>query len=325
MNETKNVVVVVIGRNEGARLEACLASLKDQDVPIVYVDSGSDDNSVGAAKQAGAKVVELDLATPFTAARARNAGFDAIDPQHMPEFVQFIDGDCIVVDNWIKTASGALCQNPTWGVVTGWRSEISPNQSVYNALCDFEWHRPSGEIVACGGDMMVRTVAFAEIGGFDAKVIAAEDDEFCVRLKKASWGLHRLPQQMTRHDAAMINFWQWWQRAVRSGHGFAQVGFLHPPYFLYERRRVMVFAAVLPVLAIFGVFWNWWIGAVVIAAYAVSYIRTVQGLLRANLRFGLALRQTNLLSLSKFPNLQGIITFHWRRLCSRKMRIIEYK
>ncbi len=325
MSEAQNVAVVVIGRNEGARLEACLASLKDQNVPIVYVDSGSDDDSVALAKKVGAQVVELDLAEPFTAARARNAGFNAIDLQHMPQFVQFIDGDCIVVDNWIKTASDALSQNPSWGLVTGWRSEIFPNQSVYNALCDFEWHRPSGEIVACGGDMMVRAVAFAEIGGFDAKVIAAEDDEFCVRLKKANWRLYRLPEQMTRHDAAMTSFRQWWQRAVRSGHGFAQVGYMHPPYFLTERRRVMVFAAVLPVLALLGVFWSWWIVAFAIAAYAASYIRTVRGLLRANIRFGQALRQSNLLSLSKFPNLQGIITFHWRRLRGRKMKIIEYK
>ena len=87
----------------------------------------------------------------------------------------------------------------------------------------------------------------------------------------------------------------------------------------------MVFAAVLPVLALLGVFWSWWIVASAIAANAASYIRTVRGLLRANIRFGQALRQSNLLSLSKFPNLQGIITFHWHRLRGRKTKIIEYK
>jgi GT2 family glycosyltransferase len=325
MSARQNVVVVVIGRNEGVRLEACLASLKGQNVPIVYVDSGSDDDSVAVATNVGAQIVELDLTEPFTAARARNAGFNAIQSQHMPQFVQFIDGDCVVVDDWINKASDALSQNPTWGLVTGWRSEIFPDQSLYNALCDFEWHRPSGEIVACGGDMMVRTEAFAEIGGFDATVIAAEDDEFCLRLSKANWKLHRLPEQMTRHDAAMTRFGQWWQRAVRSGHGFAQVGYMHPPYFITEQRRALVFAAMLPVLALIGVFWSWWIVALVIAAYAASYIRTVQGLLRSNLRFGPALHQSCLLSLSKFPNLQGIINFHWRRLRGRKMQIIEYK
>ena len=50
---------------------------------IVYVDSGSVDGSVELARSLGADVVELDLSRPFTAARARNEGFERlcqIDP-----------------------------------------------------------------------------------------------------------------------------------------------------------------------------------------------------------------------------------------------------
>ena len=48
-----NLGVVAIGRNEGDRLIQCLDSLKQQlpqGVPIIYVDSGSTDNSLAAAK-----------------------------------------------------------------------------------------------------------------------------------------------------------------------------------------------------------------------------------------------------------------------------------
>lgn len=70
------VGAVVIGRNEGPRLAACLASLRAEAVaPLVYVDSGSTDDSLGIARRAGAEVVVLDPTVPFTAARARNAGF----------------------------------------------------------------------------------------------------------------------------------------------------------------------------------------------------------------------------------------------------------
>lgn len=68
---------VVIGRNEGERLQRCLASLP-ADARIVYVDSGSDDDSVLYARRRGIDVIELDRTTPFTAARARNAGFRAL-------------------------------------------------------------------------------------------------------------------------------------------------------------------------------------------------------------------------------------------------------
>jgi len=61
---------VAIGRNEGQRLVRCLKSLSDADT-VVFVDSGSTDNSAEASRQPGADVVEFDLGIPFTAARAR--------------------------------------------------------------------------------------------------------------------------------------------------------------------------------------------------------------------------------------------------------------
>ena len=86
------VAAVVIGRNEGARLVASLASLGGVG-RVVYVDSGSTDNSLQAARVHGAQVVALDMSRPFTAARARNAGTAALDDP-APAFVQFLDGDC---------------------------------------------------------------------------------------------------------------------------------------------------------------------------------------------------------------------------------------
>jgi GT2 family glycosyltransferase len=317
-----SLAVVLIGRNEGARLVAALASLEGR--RVVYVDSGSTDGSVAAARDAGAEVVLLDPATPFTAARARHEGFQALG-EEPPEVVQFIDGDCTVVPGWIEAGLSALQDDPSLGLVTGWRSEIAPEASVYNALCDHEWHRPAGEITACGGDMMVRSAAYIEARGFDAQVIAAEDDEFCQRLRKAGWSLRRLPLPMTRHDAAMTRFGQWWRRALRSGHGFAQVGDLHARYFARERARVWLYGLGLPVLALAGlVFWGPLL-ALVLAAYLLSYLKTVQGLRGEGMATGTALHHGVFLTLSKFPNLIGMLTYHWRKWRGAAMRIIEYK
>ncbi|WP_372836203.1 glycosyltransferase, partial [Puniceibacterium confluentis] len=85
------VDVVLIGRNEGARLVAALGAVQGQARRMIYVDSGSGDGSVDAARAAGAEVVLLDLSQPFTAARARNAGFAALEGDS-PDLVQFIDG-----------------------------------------------------------------------------------------------------------------------------------------------------------------------------------------------------------------------------------------
>ena len=87
---------VIIGRNEGKRLERCISSISGASI-TVYVNSGSTDGSTVRARNAGIDVVELDLRIPFTAARARNVGFTrALELSPSLQYVQFIDGDCRV-------------------------------------------------------------------------------------------------------------------------------------------------------------------------------------------------------------------------------------
>lgn len=329
-----SIAAVVIGRNEGERLKKCLASVQAQVARIVYVDSGSSDNSVAHARSLGIEVVELDTSVPFTAARGRNAGFMALHSSgQMPDFVQFIDGDCLLAPNWISAALAHVSDRPELGIVTGWRSEIDRNRSVYNAMCDFEWHRPAGPIEACGGDMMVRAPAFHALKGFNPQVIAAEDDEFCARLRKSGLRIERLPLSMTRHDAAMTRFSEWWRRSVRSGHGFGQVGDLHPDHFRPERRRVWLYGLILPLVFLTGltltllgkVLAGTVLMVAVLAGYKLSWLRTVQGLVRSGLPLREAMHHGLYLSLSKFPNLIGMLTYLARRWQRRDMNIIEYK
>ncbi|MWD30017.1 glycosyltransferase [Aquicoccus sp. SCR17] len=318
------IAAIAIGRNEGARLERCLTTLRAQVERVVYVDSGSTDGSVALAERLGAQVVALDMSQPFTAARARNAGFDALRPD-LPPVVQFVDGDCGLAEGWIAAGLAALDAHPDTAMVTGWRREIHPEASLYNRLCDHEWHRPAGVIETCGGDMMLRSEIFDALGGMDPRVIAAEDDELCVRMRKAGWVLRRIPHEMTRHDAAMTRFSQWWRRAVRSGHGFAQVGHLHPEYFRRERRRTWLYAALVPGLVLLALLTVPPLALLPLLAYAWNWWRTTRGLKAEGLAPAEARRHAGLITLSKFPNLIGMIRFHLRRLTGRAMRIIEYK
>jgi GT2 family glycosyltransferase len=334
MSAAQNVAAVVIGRNEGARLQRGLTGLIAQVGRVVYVDSGSSDDSVAFARGLGVEVVELDMSRPFTAARARNAGVAALMASGPgPDYIQFMDGDCQLVPGWIAAALAHITAHPDLGIVTGWRSEIHPEASVYNAMCDFEWHRPAGPIIACGGDMLVRRQAFEDVEGLNETLIAGEDEEFCLRVAQAGWALERLPLPMTRHDAAMTRFGQWWQRAVRAGHAFAQIGRMHPQHFAPERRRILLYGVILPLLALLGLVMAL-AGAVlpgvllivaVLTAYELSWLRTVQGLMRDGLAGPKAAHHALFLTLSKFPNLIGALTYHLRRLRGRDMHLIEYK
>jgi GT2 family glycosyltransferase len=318
------VAAIAIGRNEGDRLRRSLASLASEGIPMIYVDSGSTDDSLAIARAAGATIVELDTSVPFTAARARNAGFKAL-PHPRPAHVQFLDGDCTIVPGWLSAATTFLDTHPDYALVTGWRSETAPDTSLYNAICDHEWHRPAGDIATCGGDMLVRSTAFAAIGGFNPAIIAAEDDDFCLRLARAGHCLHRLPLPMTRHDAAITRLAQFWNRATRAGHAFAEIGRLHPPHFRTEQVRSLLYGALLPLAALVGLLTTIWLTATAIALLALSTYRTARGLSRDGIAPSNAARMALLFTLTKPANAFGMARYHLRRLRGQTPTLIEYK
>ena len=148
MQSIKKEVIgaVIIGRNEGQRLINCIESLKFNIKHVVYVDSGSTDNSVQEAKNRSVDCVSLDLNKPFTAARARNEGARyLVDNYPDIEFIQFVDGDCEVQPDWFEKAYTFLVDNEAYAVTCGRRQERFPEKSVYNQLCDIEWNTPIGD------------------------------------------------------------------------------------------------------------------------------------------------------------------------------------
>src|SRR5690349_3423440 len=113
MPDMSSFGIVVIGRNEGERLRACLGSVMGAGVPVVYVDSGSTDGSPALAASAGALVLELDPAQEFSAARARNEGFQRLaDAVPGLSKVQFVDGDCDLVPGWLDRGIAELTARP---------------------------------------------------------------------------------------------------------------------------------------------------------------------------------------------------------------------
>ncbi|MEL6517886.1 MAG: glycosyltransferase [Pseudomonadota bacterium] len=320
MSRPATIAAVAIGRNEGERLVRCLTSLAGQVERLVYVDSGSTDGSVAAARKIGADVVELDTTTRFTAARARNAGFDRLRAGALPEFVQFVDGDCEVQADWLPTASAFLTDHPDVAVVCGRRRERFPQASRYNRMIDEEWNTPVGEARACGGDALMRTSAFEDVGGFDPDFIAGEEPELCVRLRAAGWRIWRLDAEMTLHDAALARFGQWWTRARRAGHAYAEGAAMHgaPPerHNVAQIRRALLWGLAIPSAAALGLAISPWSLALLLAWPAQIARLAIRGEHPETAAF---------LTLGKVPEALGVLDFHIRRLAHRPSQVIEYK
>ncbi len=323
----RRVGVVVIGRNEGDRLGRCLASLSASLPRVVYVDSKSTDGSPARAAAMGADVLALDLATPFTAARARNEGAARLFA-HWPEteLVQFVDGDCVVDSGWIDAAVRFLDANSEVVVVCGRRREREPDRSVYNRLCDIEWDTPVGEAKACGGDALMRRAAFVAVGGFRPELIAGEEPELCVRLRANGGRIWRLGHEMTLHDAAMTRFGQWWKRSMRAGHAFAEGALLHGAaserHWVREQRSALVWGLWLPIglLLILPV-----LGPGAAIGWLVYPLQVVRLFLRTPGPVDQRWARAFFLVLGKFAEAFGMVQFRARLLTGARGGLIEYK
>jgi hypothetical protein len=350
-----DIGVVIIGRNEGERLRRCLESVLRAGAPashVAYVDSGSTDDSVAFARGLGVEVVELDMAVPFTAARARNAGHERLTARHSNlRYFQFIDGDCELRDGWLERAAREMSDRPDAAVVFGRVRERSPEASVYNRLADLEWDVPVGEVSACGGIAMMRDDAFDTAGGFDPTVVAGEEPELCQRLRALGGKVYRIDAEMVWHDSAMTHFGQWWRRQVRGGYGWMDVvrrfgpgpdgGFerqLRGPRYWAVGWPAALVAVALPAVAWLsvGVSTDWtpatWAGLLGLAAAAL-----IAALLPLNVaRLAVKARRRLpdwrsafafgvLTMLAKWANVAGQVRWVRDRRAGHTTRLIEYK
>jgi len=305
VGDSCRVGLVAIGRNEGERLRRCLESARQQLQRLVYVDSGSTDGSVALAKSLGAEVVELDLTKRFTAARARNAGYQRlleVDPQLA--YVQFVDGDCELSPGWVEQALAFAQAHPAAAVVAGRRRERFPEASVYNRLIDREWNTPIGLADAVGGDALIRVAALREVNGYDPSLIAGEEPEMCARMRLRRWEIWRIDGEMTIHDAALFHAKQWWQRTRRAGHAFAEVSYR------YRTGPLRVWTREARSICFWGNPMAW-------PAWPLLWWRLY--------RRDKDLAYATSITIGKLPQLIGLLEFHYNRLNGKQRSLIEYK
>ena len=321
---------VIIGRNEGERLVCCLTSVVDQFSIVVYVDSGSTDNSIENAKSFGALVVQLDMDQPFTAARARNSGLAYLIQQMSSlEYVQFIDGDCELVSTWPQAAFRFLDENPHYAIVCGRRRERNPEVSTFNQLCDMEWNTPIGEASACGGDAMMRVAAIKEVNAYNPILIAGEEPEMCHRLRIKGWKIYRLDEEMTLHDAAITKFSQWWKRVSRGGFAFALVSWLHrksiPKIWVRETLRPVFWGLILPLVFILGLLSQ--IAILIVLPLILIFLLWIKITAKSlkSMSVTQSVKYGFFMVMAKFAEATGVLKWLKDKMLQKRSTLIEYK
>ena len=232
--------IVIIGLNSSRTLSECIRSVHgcrypSASIKIFYADGGSTDGSPDIARSLGCVCVEVAAEAP-TPGRQRNTGWRLGGGK----YVQFLDSDTVMDPDWLDRAVTAIASSESVGAVCGDRREMHPEASLFNRIGDIEWNGPSGDAEAFGGDVLISRSALERVGGYDQGLIAGEDPELAHRIRAAGLRIVKLSIPMTSHDLAMRTPRQYWKRAFRSGHAYAEVHARHPDFWAAEVQRITI-------------------------------------------------------------------------------------
>ena len=172
----------------------------------------------------------------------------------------------------------------------------------------------------------MRAAALRQVGGYLAELIAGEEPELGVRLRAKGWRIWRLDAEMTRHDAAITSFGQWWRRTLRGGYAFAQGARLHggrpERFWVREARSAWAWGLALPlaIVAAAGLWSPWALAG--LAAYPLQVLRLY---LRERRAASAHAARAIFLVLGKFPEGLGAAKYFAHRFAGSAPKLIEYK
>jgi glycosyltransferase involved in cell wall biosynthesis len=169
--QARLVSVVIPARNEARAIGPLIDAVQSQGwaevaLEVIVVDDGSTDDTAGAARRAGARVLVLQAGEGGNPAVARNRGAHLAqgDP------IVFLDADCTPAPGWL----GFLLRTHDAGAaVVGGSLDLPPHLPA-TARCDYYcgWYhvhsrRPGGEVPNHPpGNLSVRRDVFAGTRGF---------------------------------------------------------------------------------------------------------------------------------------------------------------
>lgn len=196
------VSFIVIGRNEGWRLEKCFKGIyvfveaeKIVDYEVIYVDSKSTDGSVELSKRFN-NTKTLLITGECNAAIARNIGAK----EASGDILFFLDGDMELIPGF-------------------WSSVVKDGRMVYpfvsgienDLMHDGEWHYQYTRVrrkfkvgidkfeVTTGGLFMIEASLWKRVGGMDNRFKRCQDLDFGFRLTNKGVKLCRKPLKWVNH------------------------------------------------------------------------------------------------------------------------------
>lgn len=243
------VSIVVIGYNESENLDKTFSAIHSMNYPIdhyelIYVDSGSTDNSVAIAKKYTNKIfIEAKHPSP---GRNRNRGL--IEAKY--DIVHFIDGDVVIDPNYLRGIAN-LFEVKNVQAIVGQLDEQKPN--LYNkmaALSNVEKKEGYTSFTSTGATYLRN--ALLAVNGYDERIRRGQESELGERFRKAGNKIWCTRYKMGSHNFAVNSLWQYLHKYEINAKSMFQVAFINGDSDYIKSARTKITKQVIKLLLFFA-------------------------------------------------------------------------
>lgn len=232
------ISVVVIGLNEADNLDKTFSAIKQMNYPagkieLIYVDSGSVDESVDIARKYAGKVcIENKFPSP---GRNRNRGL--VEAAH--EIVHFIDGDVIIHPDYLRNIVPLFGQKDVQAIL-GKLEERSPN--LFNKMAMYsnsENREGYAEFTATGATYLKS--ALMAVDGYDERIRRGQETELGQRFRDAGYKIWRTKHKMGDHNFGIRSLSGFLRIYYLNGKSLCQVSLLPDNGKFFRQTRATIF------------------------------------------------------------------------------------
>lgn len=214
------VSIIIPALNEEKNIGRCLDSIIQMGhaksfFEAIVIDNGSTDKTREIAESYKSKLAITIINAPgVNISVLRNIGA----AKSIGDILAFVDADCTVSTNWIRTAlpyfedhtigavgsNVGIPENSTW-VAKTWDINLSQNRKLGETEC-----LPTG-------NLFVSKEAYQNIHGFNESLVTNEDYDLCYRLRQTGFKIYSDPEIRVIHWGVPENVVEFYKREVWHG------------------------------------------------------------------------------------------------------------
>ena len=198
--------VVIISKNEEKNIANCIESVlralkETKNSEVILADSASTDKTIEIAKRYPIKIIQIDSSSHLSPSAGRYLGF----LHSNGKYIQFVDGDMTLYEDWFAKSLKFLKEDKVAGV-TGITihqigcEEIAPKRQKN----DFMPVQQQETDILTGAALFKHDV-LKKVGTYNPYLYGDEEAELSCRLRRAGYKLLKIPYNMAIHHRRNIS------------------------------------------------------------------------------------------------------------------------